>query len=113
MPPLISVVPLLSSQCFDTQAVCTTSAAAGVIIVNSNTASAIRVTNLLISVNTSMTLTIQAATTVKATMYLSSLGGVNLALAASPMTIASNQNLIMICSVSGSAAAFAAGYTLL
>lgn len=105
----VNVITTHDSTIWDSYAVNTTSGSST--IIETSGAHTIYVTDLMVSVDIPMRVDIFSAATTKASVYLATKGGFTLSLN-NPMVLNSNQSLTFQGSVSGSASAFAAGYTV-
>lgn len=106
MPPNVQI--LNSTNTFNAQLVIVTSASTTVFAAQTGS---VLITDLLISVNTAMNVTLFAGATTKCTVYLAQQGGFVFPLV-TPMIIAVNQPFNVFPSVSGSCAVYAAGIVL-
>lgn len=93
---------------FNAQIIITSSANAVVVAAQTGT---MEVTDLMVSVNTQMTVTVFAGATTKFSVYLAQFGGFVFPLV-TPLFVPANQTLNVTPSVSGSCAVYAAGFVL-
>ena len=105
----VPTYPVKPSTYIQGSAVSTTSGAAFIIITSG--ANTLYITDLLVSVNTAMSVSLRSATTQISIVYLSTNGGY-LHPMVSPMVLGSNQSLTVLQSASGSCSVYAAGYTV-
>ena len=89
----------------------TTSAAGVGGILKTSAANTVYVTDVLVSVDVPMNITLRSATTAMAIVYLATKGGLTMSLK-TPMVCTTAQSFTFIPSLSGSASVWAAGYTV-